>query len=253
MHKTKHIMVCLALIAGLLLPTFGDAGQPLKIVVGDALPPWVIPEAEAGIQIDILKETLESAGYQLTYLYVPYARRIRMYQRENIDAVCDMNSTVVSNAKLTGHLSVMAYAYENIGVSLKERGFRFSSISDLVNHSVVAWQGAKITIGDEYAAMAEKNSRYREVPNQQLQIRLLYAGRSDVIQLDRQIFAYYRKIEAANGYVDTNQPIDIFPLFGKNESGCLFKSQKIQEVFNNNFQRLLDTGRYDEIFQKYSQ
>lgn len=245
-------MACIALIFCLIGPRLSSADQPLTIVFGDALPPWVIPELNAGILLDILKETLQPAGYRLTYIYVPYARRLRTYESGKADAVCDINPTILTNSNLEGHLSVTAYAYENIGVSLKKRGFHFSTISDLINHSVVAWQGAKNTIGGEYAEMVERNAYYREVPNQQLQIRLLYAGRFDVIQLDRQIFAYFRNIESKSGSVDTSQPIDIFPLFGKNESGCLFKEQKVQEAFNTHFKRLQENGRYAEIFEKYT-
>jgi ABC-type amino acid transport substrate-binding protein len=53
--------------------------------------------------------------------------------------------------------------------------------------------------------------------------------------------------------VDTNQPIDIFPLFGKNESGCLFKEQQVQEAFDTYFKRLQASGQYQEIFRKYIQ
>ncbi|MCP4105039.1 MAG: hypothetical protein GY749_05820 [Desulfobacteraceae bacterium] len=37
-----------------------------------------------------------------------------------------------------------------------------------------------------------------------------------MIQSDRQIFRYFRKKVSEEGKIDISQPVDIFPLFGKN-------------------------------------
>ncbi len=229
------------------------AGQPIKIAFGDALPPWVIPETDSGILIDLIKETLEPAGYETENVYVPYARRLIAYKKGQVDAVCDINPKIMADSKLEGYLSVIAYAYENIGVTLKKNGYHFSTISDLVNHSVVSWQGAKAAIGGEYADMANKNKKYRELADQKAQIKLLYSGREDVIQLDRQIFRYFRKKVAEEGKIDVSQPVDIFPLFGKNECGFLFREKKAKIAFDKNFEKLKESGRYQQIFIKYTQ
>ncbi len=232
-------------------PCFAD--QILKIAFGDALPPWVIPETDTGIIVDIIKETLDPAGYIIKPVYVPYARRLISYKYGDLDAVCDINPKIMTDSKLEGYLSVIAYDYENIGVSLKKKGYSFSRISDLVNYSVISWQGAKAAIGGEYADMADKNKKYRELANQKLQIRLLYAGREDVIQLDRQIFRYFRKKVSEEGKIDTSQPVDIFPLFGKNECGFLFRNKNTQAVFDKNFGILKESGRYEKIFERYTE
>lgn len=244
------IIVTLFLLMITVQPCFAE--QTLKVAFGDALPPWVIPETDNGILIDIIREALEPAGYKIEPVYVPYARRLITYKDGRADAVCDMNSKVVEAWELEGHMSQIAYAYENIGVSLKKRGYKFSKISDLVGHSIVSWQGATAALGKEYADMANKNSKYRELANQKSQIKLLYSGREDVIQLDRQIFRYFRKKVAEEGSMDTTRPIDIFPLFGKNECGFLFRDKDAQVVFDKNFEILKESGQYNRMFEKYT-
>lgn len=229
------------------------AEQTIKVAFGNAMPPWVIPDTNEGITLDILKKTLEPAGIKIEPVYYPYARRIIAYASKDTDAVCDINQRIIEESKLEGHMTVLAYAFENIGISLKKNAFNISKISDLEGRSVVAWQGAKAMLGGEYAKMADNNKLYREVPNQLTQVNLLYTGREDVIQLDRQIFRYFKKQAEKEGRVDTSQPIDEFPIFGKNENGFLFRDKKIQELFDQNFIKLKESGDYDKIFKKYTE
>jgi polar amino acid transport system substrate-binding protein len=246
------LSVCLLFLIFIISPLPCFADQTLKVAFGESLPPWVIPESDNGITADIIKETLEPAGYSIKHVYVPYARRLVTYKHGEVDAVCDVNPNIIKDSNLDGFMSVIAYAYENVGVSLKKNGYSFSKISDLADYSVVAWQGAKEAIGGEYADMADKNKKYRELARQELQIKMLYAGRADVIQLDRQIFKYFRKKVSEEGKIDTSQPVDIFPLFGKNECGFFFRDQTVQVTFDKNFEILKESGRYDKIFEKYT-
>ncbi|MDM8521936.1 transporter substrate-binding domain-containing protein [Desulfococcaceae bacterium HSG8] len=252
MKKTICPMITVAMLF-LIGSELCFADQTLKVAFGDALPPWVIPETDNGIAIDIMKETLEPAGYVIKPVYVPYARRLISYKYGKVDAVCDVNPNIIRDSELEGYFSVIAYAYENIGVSLKKKGYSFSKISDLADYSVVSWQGAKAAIGGEYADMANKNKKYRELAKQKTQIKLLYMGREDVIQLDRQIFRYFRKKVSEEGKIDTDQPVDIFSLFGKNKCGFLFRDRNARNAFDKNFAKLKASGRYEKLFEKYTE
>ena len=253
MKRTIYCVLIVFMVFFTMSPQFCFAEQTLKIAFGNALPPWVLPETDSGIVVDLIKETLEPAGYNINCVYFPYARRLKAYEHGQVDVVSDVNSKIMQDLKMEGYFSSIAYAYENIGVALKERGYSFSTISELVNYGIVSWQGAKTAIGGEYAEMAEKNKHYRELPNQKIQVKLLYAGRTDLIQLDRQIFKYFRKQVAEDGKLDTKQPVNIFPLFGKNECGFLFRDQNVQETFDKNLALLKESGRYDKIFEKYTE
>jgi ABC-type amino acid transport substrate-binding protein len=48
-----------------------------------------------------------------------------------------------------------------------------------------------------------------------------------------------------------DQPVDVFPLFGKNENCFIFKDPDIQRLFDRKFKQLQESGRYQEIIEKY--
>lgn len=252
----KCILITISILLS-VLPIYGDfSHKTIRFSLGNGIQPWVLPETNSGIIIDIIKETLEPAGYKIIYLYVPYARRLRLYKLGRADAVMDVNARILKDygAPLKGYISDIAYAYKNIAVSLKKNKFKFTKISQLVDYRVVAWQGAGASIGGEFAIMSGKNQNYRELANQELPIRMLYASHADVIPLDETLFEYYRNkmVKEANFRLNLNQPIDKFALFEKNECGFLFSDEKVQIIFNQNLKKLKSNGRYLQILKKYS-
>ncbi len=221
-------------------------GEPLRVAVGGHLPPYVIPERDTGITIEILNRTLEPAGYEVVPRYYPYARRLVEYERGNADAVIDIKTT-----DLPGYLSVPAITYENVAVALRENDFKIDSIDDLSRFSVISWQGAAKVLGPEYAAMAEANPRYREVADQRKQVMLLFSDRVDVAQLDRSIFHYYRNRLRKTSRVDPTQPAVFYPLFGEITYRILFHDEAVRDAFNRNFKALRESGAVAEIRKRF--
>ncbi|MBU2894592.1 transporter substrate-binding domain-containing protein [Colwellia sp. D2M02] len=243
----------LFILAISLLSSFSClAGKKITIACGDALAPWVMPEKNNGIIFSLIQEALAPAGYELEMLYYPYARRIKSYQFEDVDAVCDINEKTLAIEKLEGFLSDEAYAYENFAYALKKNHFQFSHLNDLVSHSVMSWQGAVEHLGGAYAEMAKKNPLYRENNSQELQVELLFLERFEVIQIDQHIFDYYRLKVASESNIDTSKLVDKFPLFGKSPNGILFREEHIKDLFNKGLKALKQSGRYDKIFDLYS-
>jgi len=227
------------------------SSEQLKVAFGDALPPWVIPESESGILIDIISESLRPAGYEITNVYYPYARRIISYREGLVDVVSDINPKVIEREDLKGYFSDIAYTYTNYAFALKRKNYKFKKISDLGNYRLLSWQGATASLGPEYTEMALNNPFYSEHHNQALQLKMLFLDRVDVVQLDMQIFRYFRSSLARSGVINTQLEVDTFPLFGKNESGFLFRSIKARDDFNKQFKQLKKSGRYDQIYAYY--
>ncbi len=225
--------------------------EKLKVAFGNALAPWVIPETHNGIIIDLITEALEPAGYEIIPLYYPYARRIKSYKSGLVDATCDMNINTIQKEGLVGFFTDEAYTYENFAVSLKEKGYQFKHLNELGNLRLLSWQGAIAHLGDEYAKMASNNPYYREIHDQESQVKMLFRKHIDVIQLDKQIFKHYRAKIALKGKIDTMVKVDRFPLFGKSPNGFLFRSSKIRNKFNQQLKRLKESGQYDAIFERY--
>ncbi len=226
--------------------------QVLKVACGNTLAPWVMPEKNKGILLDILHDAMQPLGYEIEAYYFPYARRIMSYQTHVVDVVCDINQKNITNSNLKGAFSGIVYAYKNYAYTLKKHNFHFTKINQLIGHSVLSWQGAKSQLGSEYREMAEKNPFYRETFDQKSQVKMLLLGRVEVIQLDHQIFEYYFKalIEEGLVVIDIND-IERFPLFGENPNGFLFSHSKTKNDFVKQLKKMKADGRYADIFQRY--
>jgi len=227
------------------------ASEKITVAFGDALAPWVIPETNEGIVIDIIEATMKPLGYEIEKVYLPYARRIKAYQQGQVDVVSDMNPKTIEHEKLKGFYSGTAYEYENFAISLKKRHYQFKTIMDLVDYRLMSWQGAVTHLGGDYALMASKNPNYSEHHDQASQVKLLFLERVDVIQIDQQIFNYYRAEVARQGQIDTTEEVDYFPLFGASPNGFLFRSSRMQDEFNAQLQQLKESGQYFYIMRKY--
>jgi polar amino acid transport system substrate-binding protein len=228
------------------------AQKTIKVAFGNALAPWVFPQDNNGIIVDIISEALRPLGYKIEYIYVPYARRINSYKSGIVDVASDMNIKTVRYEKLEGHLSDEAYVYQNYAFALAKNKFNFQHLNELVNLNLVSWQGAIAHLGNEYAVMASKNPFYQEIHDQEAQIKMLFAERAEVIQLDLQIFKYYRANVAKNTMIDTDKSVQRFPLFGRSPNVFLFKDKTIRDEFNKRLAIMKENGEYKTIFDRYT-
>lgn len=227
--------------------------EEIKIGFGNSLRPWVFEQSHKGILLDLARASLEPSGHTVKPMYFPYTRRIKSYKDRDIDVVTDINPVIISDEGLVGYLSVLAYAYENYAVVLSKKNFDIKTMSDLKDLSLLSWQGAANALGTEYADMTNSNSQYMETHNQETQIKMLFSKRVDVIQLDLQIFKYFRKKVGLKGTIDTTKKVSKYPLFGKNYCGFFFRSKSQRDDFNKNFKSLKSTKRYSRIFSKYAE
>ena len=218
--------------------------KELTFAVGLALAPYNIPEKNRGIELDIVRESLAMKGYRIKTKYVPFARRIREIEQGEVDGVLTVNE----NSDLDVYLSDQHIVCENVAVSLEKKNFKIEKIADLKDKSILTFQNAKKYLGKEFVAAAESSPDYREISKQELQINLLYGDRVDVIVLDKRIFYYHKK---NNKLVDTTQPIDMFYIFEKVPFCVGFVDKRVRDDFNEGLKKLLESGRYDEIVNKY--
>jgi polar amino acid transport system substrate-binding protein len=225
--------------------------EKLTVALGETTAPWVLAETRQGIIPDILTATLQPLGYELTFLYVPYARRISAYQNGTVDIASDMNANTIEQHQLDGYFSDISYSYENYAFSLSKRQFHFTEINQLKHHSLLSWQDAKVHLGKEYASMANSNPQYTETFDQSVQVRMLFLGRVEVIQMDEQIFAYYRAKLSNDLSLDMSQAVDRFALFGPSPNGFLFSNAMLRDEFNAALRKLKASGDYDKIINQY--
>lgn len=251
MYRHFSIVLLMTLVC-FQLSISAQANEKIKVAFGNALAPWVMHAKNEGIIIDIIEATMKPLGYEVQKVYLPYARRIKSYRQGLVDVVSDINSNTLKHDHLQGFLSDTAYTYTNYAYSLKKRNYQFKTMKDLVNYRLMSWQGAVDHLGDEYAEMALNNPLYSEHHNQSLQVKMLYFERVDVIQMDEQIFNYYRAEIASTGKIDTSAEVDRFDFFGTSPNSFLFRSIKMRDEFNKQLKQLRESGEYQKILNKYS-
>lgn len=228
------------------------ASETIKVAFGDALAPWVMPEMDEGIIVEIIEHAMEPLGYSIEKVYLPYARRLKSYEQGLVDVSSDINANTMKERKLEGFLADTAYTYINYAYSLKKRNYQFKSIQDLGDYRLLSWQGAIAHLSNEYAQMAKNNPLYSEQHDQSIQVKMLFLERVDVIQMDEQIFNYFRAQVGSHQIIDTTLPVDRFGFFGESPNSFIFRTEKLKDEFNEQLAKLKSTGKYAEILAKYS-
>ncbi|MBN1968016.1 MAG: transporter substrate-binding domain-containing protein [Candidatus Delongbacteria bacterium] len=220
-------------------------GEKVKIAVGLALPPYVLSDTNEGIELEIVKEALLRKGHDIELKYLPFARVVEAMKQKEVDAAM----TIQESSGITDvYYSNSHIEYQNVVVSLAEKNYKIEKISDLSNKSVLAFQNAKLYLGEEFKNEMGKNPNYREIAQQENQVAMLFMDRADVDVVDINIFKYYKDKTTKT---DTSLPIVFHEIFPKTNYKVAFKDQKIRDDFNSGLKEIKADGTYDKIFKKY--
>ena len=222
------------------------AAKEVTVAVGLSLPPYVIQESNAGMELDVVSQALADAGHTIKPLYLPFARVPVAMQDGSADAAI----TVSESSGIKAAFSDSHITYQNFAISLSKNALKIGKIEDLGAYSIAAFQNAKLYLGDKYKAMADANKRHNELSQQVKQNLLLYSGRADVVVGDRNIFKYYNKY-AKNEGADIAQEVTYHEVFPPTPYKVAFKDQAIRDSFNAALKKMRADGRYDAIMQKY--
>ncbi|WP_158558892.1 substrate-binding periplasmic protein [Rhodoferax lacus] len=219
------------------------SAQELRLAVSP-MSPYVIPEGEQGIELDIIRGALPP-GTKIKFVYLPFSRMIASFTDGTVDAM----SPVTESAALPGaFFSTVHVTYQNVAISLKSRGLKIGSIADLGKLRIVAFQKANLYLGKDFAAMARANSKYDELSSLENMIKMMYSGRVDVIVLD---IAIYKDLKSKIKDVDVSQQEAFAELFPINEYKVAFKSRETAAAFNDGLAKLKSSGKYAAILHHY--
>ncbi|WP_299078343.1 transporter substrate-binding domain-containing protein [uncultured Paraglaciecola sp.] len=232
--RFKLLITMWVSILFLLVINNADAKEKITVAFGEVLAPWVLSDSNRGILVDMFEAAMVPLGYEIEYLYLPYARRTKAYIAGDVDISSDMNLNTINEYELQGFLSDIAYSYKNFAFSLRKNNYKFSQLSDLENQSLLSWQDAAVHLGKAYAEMVNNHPQYAETFDQSNQVKMLFLERYEVIQMDAHIFAYYRAKLAKSSVIDVSQQVDRFALFGASDNGFLFKSEKYGTILISN-------------------
>ena len=217
--------------------------REIQLAAGLSLPPYIIKDSNRGMEYDIVKEALAKKGHVLKLVYLPFVRLLVDYKKY------DGAMTINESSDIKGNYSDVVVVYKNYAISLKKKGIKINSISDLKNGMVVAFQNAKKYLGPNYAKTVKTNPKYRELGKQVLQVKLLYSGRADAIVTDINIFKFYRKKVKD---MKTSAKIVFHDIFKGVGYKVLFNDASIRNDFNTGLKMLKKSGRYNAIIKSYT-
>ena len=256
-HKSilKNVNIALALSSILfVLPAKGLADE-LRVGFGQDKPPFVIGKSKTGLEIDIFREALAYKGHSMEVNHMPNKRlQIALLENPDIDAV----ATVRQDAG-DGLYYVDEFMYfDNYAISKMEDNLDINNVSDLKGKSVITWQNAYRDLGPEFEETFKPNppeeykSKYREHPSQEGQNLMFWGDRAEVIVIDKTIFGWYR--QQLSDRTDTTPEVAFHSIFsGRTYFQAAFKSEALAQDFEEGLMHLKETGRYDELYNKYTQ
>lgn len=217
----------------------------LSISVGWNKPPYVIEERNSGFELDMVSAIFANMGYSVSYVYVPFGRSNTLIKVKKVDAALTMNEHMDIEGLV---LSDPYISYQNAAISLKGRSIEIDSISELKNHSIVAFQNASVVLGDEYRKAAEKSPLYLELPNQRKQVEMLLKGKVDFVVMDINIFNYLSNELIGSSHMAN---VVIHRLFPKTTYHIAFIDKKLMLDFNRAMSIYKQTKEYDNLVAKY--
>lgn len=241
------VMLALAL----LLPAAGRAETPATppLAIGFRIaPPYVIGLSDGrmkGLEYELVMAAAAAGGLAVKPRVEPFGRLPEDFRRGRLAAFMPASAAM----KLPGCLSDTVLIYQNVAFTLERNRLPINEIADLAYYDVMAFQNASRLLGPALRQAQKVNTRYREVANQMLQVRALFAGRTDVVIADRRIFRFL--MHSSDAGLDTSAPLTEHVIFPPSDYSVAFRDAAACEAFNDGLRRIHADGRFDAIRQAW--
>jgi polar amino acid transport system substrate-binding protein len=250
-NKGKTLWAFIFAILAFFICSGFSSAKEIKIAIGFAVAPYVLPETASGIEVEIIRESLKAKGRQANFSYVPNLRIPMHLKYKKVEAAAaNASYDIGKDAGIPMYCSEPTVTMKNYAIALAKKQFEIHSIKDLADKAVIAFQNAAKYLGPEFASMAEKNEGYEERAKQSLQVSLLFAERTDVAVADKRIFLYWRDHFPQVG-IDFAQPLKFYPIFPEAPRHCAFIDKALRDEFNEGLKIIRENGIYDRILKKY--
>lgn len=233
----------LIVLGGLLMPPLILA-KTLDVVVGWNKPPYVMSDSDSGFELELVRQILHELGHDISPLYVPFGRTMKMVQEGDVDIGLTMNAQHSVNQQLLTDPYVI---YQNVAVTLQARELHIDSLNALQGRSVIAFQTASKVLGPGFADATAKASGYLEIPEQSRQVSMLLLGSVDVAVMDRNIFTYLkRQLPVAQQHATR-----LHELFTVSPYSAAIRDPVLRKQFNQTLQTFIEDGRYQALLAQF--
>ncbi len=242
----KHRVAALLWVLAAVFQAPALRADSLVMSGGLSVPPYVIPDRESGLLVDLIRAALKVSGHGLA------GNRPTTNQRA-VEQLLAGHVDLAIHVPL-GHpelfYSQPVLYYRNVAITLRASGIRLRTLADLENHRVVGFQNARRLLGDEFELLTDRLADYNEVAHQRTQVVQLYRGDVDVVVSELAVFRWYR--EDVRGRLDTDPGIEVHALFEPSPRRVAFRKLRHRDDFDVGLRALRRSGRAHEIYQEYA-
>lgn len=245
MKTIKYIMFFLLFILN-TIPLFS---KDITMSFGEKIAPFTFPESNSGIELEVIGQALAFKGHSLKPKYFPFARIPRVFKDKRVDAA--MTDLGENMSAYGAHYGKPAVWYENVFITLNKNRLTIEKPEDLEGLTVMSFQGA-INRYPKWLKQVRTDGNYYEQNNQKLQVIALNRSRIDVILMDQTIFKYYKN----RLLIEDNTQMKVVKIHNFVELNLknyrpIFWDEKIRDDFNAGLFHIKETGKYQEIYDKY--
>ena len=190
-----HLLVILCFFSISIHVRAAEAGckRPLTVLVSDQFPPFSERSADGsfkGLDVDIIRTVMETAGCKFKFVVVPWKRGILMLAEGKLDLVAFASITPERRefANFTA-----PYRHERIRLMMlsnRANDIQITELKDLARNNLVIGNSSGTYRGAEFAAFeaAYKSSGHLvDIPSSTHGIRMLLSGRIDALVADQSV------------------------------------------------------------------
>lgn len=242
---------CLIVLCGLFVPfnTYADENQKEVIIaVSGSSKPYVFDNGK-GLIIDVITEALAHSGHRSHFIRLNNQSAIEQFNQNKFDALAISNQSISK-----GYRSEPYITFNNMAISLAQKGYTINSLDDLANKRITAFSAAHKYLGPELSTAINTFDSYHETKSQKEQVELLVNNETDVVISDRLIFKYHlQQLLYESRYSGKYlHKITYYPIFSPNHYRAVFHDPALRDDFNKGLLHLQKSGRMEEL-EKYYQ
>lgn len=245
----RLLLACAGLLAGLAhVHAHAEVGDNAKLKFGvpSNIAPFVMPDRDSGLLVDLFREALATQGVGAEFVYVPMNRSEEALRSGWVD-VAGASKSATPAVGVTSRWPV-AY-FRNVAMTLRVRIPRMNGIEELSHYRVNAFKGASVALGGVYQEATADNPAYRETIN--MPSALLMLGQLDVIVSQPDIFRYYLLRQAKFSRAD-DSAVAYHDILGRGvDYWFQFRTLEQRELFEKALASLYRSGGADRIFERY--
>lgn len=230
----KQLILLLSLLSVLA------QAAPIKVGLHDSAP-WAYRDAQGaitGVDYDIVKAILQREGIDAEFELYSYNRLLKLFSEHKLDI-----ASPVAVPYPGAFYSQPYFAVQDVVVSKGNKQLSITTLNDLTDKTIVAYQQASEVLGPDFAATIKK-AYYLEEADRQKQFELLMNDRVQLVVGDARVLAFYAEKTYGRG------SIHIHRIFPSVDYPAAFWSAELQAKFNSGLLHLTESGEFQKLHAK---